>query len=125
MDIIGMKRFDITILESYSDRSFDDAYSSFENLFSCHDHLTFSRSLPYLEIFKIKQFTVFVRMDEDKRFAFMQEHIRHFIALLKLDGFDSSSCFPHRPEITALEEQHSSMFRYDSYIIGIVNCFYA
>jgi len=125
MDVIGMQRLDSGIFEPDFDSSFDDADSAFKDLFSCHDYLAFSRSLPYLEIFEIEQFTVLVRVDEDERFAFMQEHIRHFIAFLKLYRFDSAGGLSHRSEIATLEKQHPPVFRDDSYIVRIVDGFHA
>lgn len=62
-------------------------------------------------------------MDEDERLALMQEHVRDFIAFLELYSLDASSGLSHRPEITALEEEHPSMFRYDAYVVRIVHRF--
>ena len=120
-----MQGFDIAIFESDPDRSFDDAYSSFQYLFSGHDYLTFSCSLPYFQILEIQELSILVCVDEDKRLSFVQENIRYFISFLQFDSFDSSSGFPHRSEIAAFEEQHPSVLSYYTYIIGIVYCFYA
>lgn len=119
-----MKCLDITILESDSDCSFDNTDSTFQYLFSGHDYLAFPCSLPYFEIFKIEQLTILVCMDEDEWLTLMQEHIRYFVAFLEFYGFDSSSSLSHRSEVAAFEEQHPSVLRHYTYIVGIIHCFY-
>lgn len=111
------------ILESDPDGSFDDAYSTFEYFIACHDDLTFPCSFPDLEIFQIKEFSILIGMDKDEWFAFMQEHISYFIAFLEFDGFDASCSLSHRSEISALEEEHPSMFGQNADIIGIIHRF--
>ncbi|MEI7558090.1 MAG: hypothetical protein WCJ45_04650 [bacterium] len=113
----------IAILKSYPDSSFDDTDSTFEDFLASHNDLTFPSSFPYLEIFEIKEFTVLVCMDKDKRFSFMQKHIRYLISFLEFDRFDTSSGLTHRSEINALEEKHPSVFGQDTDIVRIIYCF--